>query len=296
MMKENQMNTQAETKDNDQVVDLLHQPILNQPNRTAVVSNDAQTPEVAENAGGEGGVSVASDEQHEVSKDLDVIEDLQIESEESVDLGGGLDHLQPAISHRNLQPMVDGKLQGVVESRDKEGNLVSHHKYEEGVLHGEAVTYDSDQRISNRMNYQYGVPHGPAEFYQNGKALMHTQYAGGEMHGETTYYDLGSGMVTARINHQNGNKNGSAVSYDKLGKVQRVLHYSEDELDGPAFSYYPDGGVLQEGHYVEGKKHGQFTTYYRNGEQRMVEFYENGRLTRKPVLFTPDGDEYEPVY
>lgn len=226
------------------------------------------------------------------------VEDLEIQSEEKPDVqkDSSLEHLSAHVVHKNAKPVVDGKLQGLVQAHDQEGNLLSHHYYEDGLLQGEARKYDSRQRLRDRVTYLNGEPHGPAEFYQNGRAVMHTHYKFGEHHGETTYYDPNSGMVTARVNHQDGKKHGTAITYDAHGKPQRVLHYVENELDGPAFSYHSDGGVLQEGHYVQGRKHGQFTTYYKNGETRKVEFYENGRQTRKPVFFSPDGEEYEPKY
>lgn len=226
----------------------------------------------------------------------DKIEDLEDEAEGTVLEPPSLDHLQPAVQHNNLQPIVDGKLNGVVQAHDQDGNLLSHHYYEDGVLQGESRKYDEDQRLRDRVTYKDGVPHGPAEFYRNGKALMSTHYQNGELHGETTYYNPNSGMVTARVGYDSGKKNGTSITYDALGKPQRIIHYVDGELEGPAFSYHPDGGVMQEGYYLNGRKHGQFTSYYRNGETRAIEFYENGRLTRKPVLFTPAGEEYEPEY
>src|SRR5579862_9564245 len=70
---------------------------------------------------------------------------------------------------------------GIVQEKDKEGNLISAYLVEGGRRHGECRLFTEEGRMRAQMFYLYGKLHGPSVMYaENADVLAKTWYCEGK--------------------------------------------------------------------------------------------------------------------
>ena len=89
-------------------------------------------------------------------------------------------------------------------------------------------------------------------------------YNNGELDGtKLTYYK--NNVLAEELIYKNGIKEGQNIYYSPTGKMLKDLYYVNDELHGEATYYDALGNIVLEGAYKNGKKNGVWKTY-ENGE------------------------------
>lgn len=221
--------------------------------------------------------------------------------------------------------------EGVVMSRDAEGNLQSAYLLCEGRRHGECRLFAENGRLRAEMYYLHGKLHGPSVTYADaGGILSKTWYCEGKKEGKAHFYSS-SGALVSQQRFKKGEwegvqeyfyENGSLKSLIpfRLGKLQgevrlfweagapkRVVNYEEGLRQGKDCIWNDQGILIDEGDYQAGKPIGIHRHYFANGTLKeelnyhtpirfdRKEWNESGKLIFEGI-FAPDLTYTERVF
>lgn len=143
---------------------------------------------------------------------------------------------------------VNGKPQGIHETKDSSGRVYSVTCYLNGMKHGYTRNYDRNTfQLGNEKFYHSDQAHGPERRFKNGVLVAERYYHGGKQHGpDRTFYD-------------NGSPRGEAF-------------YNSGAKQGPERAFYEDGTLKSEKWYADGHLHGWWRQWTENGKLYVERF------------------------
>lgn len=150
-----------------------------------------------------------------------------------------------------------GKLTGLRESYDENGNLRFREHYKNGVLDGE-----------------YGE-------YSDGKQVVEGQYVDGKRQGEWEQSFGYAPYKTKQGRYQDGVQVGEWRSYSPEGYLRRIEHFNaEGYLEGVVVSFSEEGALDKISHYKDDRRHGTSWSYS-SGKPFAIAVYEKGKRQEK---------------
>lgn len=182
-----------------------------------------------------------------------------------------------------------GHLDGYYKQYDRDGNLESIKRYNNGALIKDSDEifefeirrdYYPDMRVKIEGTYRNGVADGiRKEFNPDGSLRIVYIMDMGRL--------VGSGIMDAQ-----GKKQGFWKEYFKEGGLRSEGTYTDGIRTGAWVFYFPNGNKEQTGNYTnKGKEHGLWTWYYVDGTLRRQENYTNGLKNGDMVEYAEDGSE-----
>ena len=152
----------------------------------------------------------------------------------------------------------EGKLDGLSEEYNKNGQLEESVTYKEGEEEEEVkYTYHDNGQLKGKETYKDGKKDGPYErYYENGQLDYKTTYKGGLIEDGLFegYYE--NGQLYVKITYKDGVRDGPYENYYENGQLSKKGTYKDGEFDGQ-WEYYDENGKLDEkesGMYKDGVK------------------------------------------
>lgn len=152
-----------------------------------------------------------------------------------------------------------GKIDGLQEEFDAQGNLISSRRYRAGALIGHWTTTSSEGNIQERGEIDE-EGNGKVTSYSNGEIHSEEHYVRGKKHGVSTSY-YRSQQKESEEEYRDGYMVASTTWYED-GKVRQKMMYSEGRAHGLAEQYNSLGRLISRGNYQHGLREGhwEFTT------------------------------------
>jgi uncharacterized protein len=181
-----------------------------------------------------------------------------------------------------------GKLDGYYRKYDRDGNMESIVRYENGVLVRDSDevydleikrNYYPDMQVKIEGTYRDGIAHGiRKEFNPDGSLKVAYVMDMGRL--------LGFGILDAQ-----GRKQGYWKEFYVEGPLKSEGNYKDAIKTGDWIMYFPNGIVEQKGNYNQnGREHGQWIWYYMDGTLRKEESFTNGLRNGEMVEYGDDGE------
>ncbi len=182
----------------------------------------------------------------------------------------------------------DGRRHGYFKTYDKQENLLTVEKYDNGVLLKDAqevaeiemkTDYYPDGRVKVIAGFRNGKPEGiRREYDRNGKVVAASVFKNGILTGE--------GIIDDRME-----KDGPWKEYYDDGSLRAEGVYTSGKRTGNWKFYYADGSLQQEGAYNKyGNYDGEWKWYFPSGKLLRSEFFINGREEGMMQEFDENGN------
>jgi antitoxin component YwqK of YwqJK toxin-antitoxin module len=189
---------------------------------------------------------------------------------------------------------------GVIQDRDREGNLQSAYLVCEGRRHGECRLFAEEGQLRAVMFYLHGKLHGPSTMYsENGKILAKTWYCEGKRMGKAHYYFL-SGALSSLQRFKNGAWEGLQEYFYEDGSQKSVIPFHLGQLHGEVRLFWESGKPKRSVRYFEGLREGPDKLWnekeilidegeYRSGQPAGIHrhYFANGKLKEELNFHTP---------
>ena len=131
-------------------------------------------------------------------------------------------------------------------------------------LPGEVRHYHNNGRVSERCRLVNGQFEGP-------RVLCHP-----------------SGRVKSEMSFQAGRAVGLGRTYDRQGRLEREMSYTDGLLDGP-WIWYVHGAKFLQAALRHGEIDGSYALFYPNGAVRVQAQFRQDRLVSKVFVWTKKG-------
>jgi antitoxin component YwqK of YwqJK toxin-antitoxin module len=179
---------------------------------------------------------------------------------------------------------------GIVQEKDKEGNLLSAYLVEGGRRHGECRLFAEEGKLRAEMFYLHGKLHGPSVMYgEEAEVLAKTWYCDGKKVGKAHFYFpngrlasvqrfknghwegmqeyfYADGSTKSRIPFREGKLHGEVSLFWESGKPKRSVHYADNLREGADKLWNEQGILIDEGEYQKGLPVGLHRHYFVNGK------------------------------
>lgn len=168
------------------------------------------------------------------------------------------------------------------------GGLYARMRYKNGVLHDSIKKYQSGKvRLSGK--YENGTPTGRREIYNKNFDLKYVY----DFKGDTTFYQI---KIFSNLENKeegivmNGRKNGTAHTYDGLGKLSRSMDYENGLKHGAYIENIPGTEVPRViGNFRYGVRNGKWNYFNALGQVTYRELYDNNPELVTDLYKVPSG-------
>jgi antitoxin component YwqK of YwqJK toxin-antitoxin module len=195
--------------------------------------------------------------------------------------------------HKNGATAVEGNYNnglknGVFKNFDRDGNLLSLEKYENGLLVEDA----EEIKVLDIQStfYPDGSVRSSGGYNKNGeKEGIHRIYDGeGEVQGGEVY--LNGTRVAEGIIDRSGYYQGFWKHYYPTGELRSEGEYVNSNKEGEWKFYFRNGKLEQKGKYLESKPHSNWVWYYENGQVLREETYRKGKEDGSSIEYSSEGE------
>lgn len=124
-------------------------------------------------------------------------------------------------------------------------------------------------------------------WYESGEPMSVLVYGKDNVARSKTYSK--EGVIQAKGNYINQNKDSIWVYYDEKGRVRSKESYANGKLDGDVVTYSYKGKLIEIVQYKDGKKHGKWTQFHDNGKVRTIGFFDKGYQEGEYEEYLPNG-------
>lgn len=202
----------------------------------------------------------------------------------------------PAIACTLSRNWIAGRIQGLEETTvDRTGLVVHRVWWLDGQRHGLEQRWDvnsaSDAPPQYEMNWQAGEKHGVelTRFGSGGVASSIEWYAG-QRHGLACLYHVNGPLVMQR-SYVRDRVHGKEIHNFADGKLQRVVHWSNNHKDGLEIDYYwgAQKRIARQRAWKNGLLHGVEKRFTRGGTVRYLAEYSDGLLHGLRVISNGKG-------
>ncbi len=152
--------------------------------------------------------------------------------------------------------LVDGRLEGWLETFAEDGSALARISFAGGQLDGPAQFRATGGALLAELSFREGRQDGECSIYQDGRLAMRQLWREGEL--------------------------ASAVFLDEKGRKVREMEFSGGVPHGKATEFYPDGGAKEVAEYAFGKKHGVTIEYNERGKPVKRTCYAEGKPVKCP--------------
>ena len=123
-----------------------------------------------------------------------------------------------------------GKINGVWQSWDEEGDLVGQAEYRNGKIHGKFLQLRKSGAYEFEVNYVNGVENGAfRRWFDDGKLWVIENYQAGKLEGGSTTY-FPDGKIQVSTEYRAGKKHGLEIHRYKNGQPRWEAVYEEGKL------------------------------------------------------------------
>lgn len=136
-------------------------------------------------------------------------------------------------SSKNVRPMKNGKLHGVVKKYNNKGVLTHEASYVEGKKEGLTIDY-----------------------YSDGRTFMEIPYVNDKRHGMVKKYWHDTESIRALEPYVNGKEHGVSKTFTEDGKPRLLYHSRDGVLHGPYTYWGMNGGGAETRNYINGTYEG----------------------------------------
>lgn len=188
---------------------------------------------------------------------------------------------------------LEGEFNGDYREFYENGVLSEEYTYVNGKPKGPFKTYYYTGQIETEGTYDENSKRVGIEksYHFNGQLSSIEQYSGGELEGESKYYDV-DGVLYSTFVYKNKrvasmkyfNKAGEQISSVEVPKGKQVI-----------IGYHPEGKIAGEGSYYDNCLQGKWKYYDRNGVLESEKEYKTGILDGEYKTYHPNG-QIEEVY
>lgn len=183
----------------------------------------------------------------------------------------------------------DGRKHGYFKSYDRNGDLLTVEKYDNGIKQVDAAEvatldlrtdYYPDGTIKTVAGYRNGKPEGiRREYDKNGAIKAAFIFSDGILTGE--------GIIDERMK-----KDGPWKEYYPNGALMAEGNYSNDKRVGKWSFYYLQGNIQQEGFYNKlGNYDGEWRWFFESGQLLRIEYFLNGREDGETIEYDEAENE-----
>lgn len=180
---------------------------------------------------------------------------------------------------KSRREMLNGLKEGIQESYDDKGRLMSRVEYSADIKNGIYERYDIlSGDIAEKGIYKNGKKEGIWEYNDFGLTYREISYKDGKYDGAYRSFDVQNGkkVLKERRYYTDGVRSGIAETYIN-GKIYCKTGYANGKKDGIFVSYAMDGTKTVVGEYLDGKKTGEWTHYLVGDLVLRVENYKDGK-------------------
>ncbi len=128
-------------------------------------------------------------------------------------------------------------------------------------------------------------------FYPSGLRAAFVTYSGGLRNGQSTKYNMMSGLPLEQGSWSGGREDGPWRTWHKNGQLSSEGAYERGRKVGPWVEYHDNGRRYRVGSYVNGVQSGEWVGYFKRGEREFVGTFKGGVLDGPYVGFWPSGDK-----
>ena len=212
-------------------------------------------------------------------------------------------------------PYVDGKISGLVETRDRFGNLVTSLDFKDGVFQGSGTGYYENGNPKYKLQPFDNVTPSQLSFdesgtlqtdklnglliiyNENGSKSRELPYRNGILDGTVRTYYSGIEQIDEEQSVKQGKLDGAYTAYDLNGQPYVTANYTNDELDGVVRFYDADGHLTMTIPYIKGEVQGEVVGYYPSGRKLFVqEFKDNSPEGWRKTYYEDGGSYQEKLY
>lgn len=140
--------------------------------------------------------------------------------------------------------MKNGKRNGEFYRYFENGNLDTYCVYVNDSIEGMEIMYSPNGEKTQETYFVHGKKEGPyKQYHYNGQVKAEGMFKNDLFDGDWIYYDE-RGVIVGEGHFKNGN--GDLLSYDAVGRTNRISHYVSNAKEGKEIYYNPAGKVYKE--------------------------------------------------
>jgi antitoxin component YwqK of YwqJK toxin-antitoxin module len=130
---------------------------------------------------------------------------------------------------------------GLVQTFDAEGQVISQAHFEAGIMAGESLAFDAEGRVTQRLMFVGGKLHGKASMYAEGVLTAGMNFEQGLMQGESKFYDM-QGRLAIQTNFAGGLEDGMRMTFDvETGALLKSELFVQGVMSGAAEAEFGAG-------------------------------------------------------
>jgi antitoxin component YwqK of YwqJK toxin-antitoxin module len=122
-------------------------------------------------------------------------------------------------------------------------------------------------------------------FYENDKIAGEGNYINNKKDSIWQYYSFYSGLLIAKENYKEGQKDGISEVYFENGNISQKITWKNGKKEGPMTKYFDNGKIALESNYINDVLEGMFITYFLNGYPEYVGYFKNGKKEGKWTVY-----------
>jgi len=152
---------------------------------------------------------------------------------------------------------------------DEKTQLEWKKNYKEGKLDGLSEEYNKNGQLEESVTYKEGEEEEEVKYtyYENGQLKKKETYKDGKKDGQWEEYG-DNGQLWSKETYKDGKEDGQWEYYHDNGKLFYKDIYKDGNLDGLFEEYYVNGQLREKGTYKDGIEVGQWEYYDENGKIR----------------------------
>ncbi len=180
----------------------------------------------------------------------------------------------------------DGKRVGVQTTYYENGKIRDTENYTDGMLDGIKKTFNKDSYLESETAYKNGNLHGLHKEWKYYKSYGYKPSTPKTINNDSDedednieYY------LEEATNFEDGERNGTAITYYSNGKKRKELYYVNDNLDGIQKEWSEDGILEETTTYKNDKKEGLHQVFDESGILVETENYKDDELNGQYISY-----------
>ncbi|MDR3211554.1 MAG: toxin-antitoxin system YwqK family antitoxin [Planctomycetota bacterium] len=171
---------------------------------------------------------------------------------------------------------------------DSQGEILSWYTYKNGQRDGPYTVLLGIDGATSEGQYLAGQLEGVQKILHPDNAKTEIPYVDGKRQGIETYW-YPDGQVAIEAPWENGQQQGTVMSYHLNGQRQAAIPFYAGKKEGVETTWSESGQVLSEENYRDNRKNGQSVFYLPSGGMDMVLNYHEDQLDGLQTWYHPDG-------
>ncbi|PKP08580.1 MAG: hypothetical protein CVU09_15435 [Bacteroidetes bacterium HGW-Bacteroidetes-4] len=187
-----------------------------------------------------------------------------------------------------------GKLNGLLKSFDRNGELLFTHRYSEGILSDTVVNVENEIQLVESF---YEIRNEEGEFikkesgsFSEGIPIgVHRTYDSTGRVNSSRTYDSNGVLIASGIVNEEGDRLGEWTFFYSNGTIKSKGVYENNRRTGLWTYYYQHGAIEQKGTFYRGVPNDLWLWYYENGALKKEEYYKLGKPNGLSTEYDEEG-------